>query len=81
MIRMGKESNLAASKVIERAIGFFGPSGLGMTVQEQSDCCARFEGAGGEVFVQAVDTHQKGSDVTIEGREWEYQIRQFMGEI
>ena len=81
MIRMGKESNRTPSEVIERAIDFFGPSGLGMNVQEQSDCCARFEGAGGEVVVQAVGTHQKGSDVTIEGREWEVQIKQFMGKI
>lgn len=82
MIRMGKESNLVPSEVIERAVAFFGPSGQGMNVVDQGDCCARFEGAGGYVFVQAADMDdQEGSNVTVEGREWEYQIRQFMGEL
>lgn len=82
MIRMGKESKLVPAKVIEKAVEFFGPSGVGMSVLEQSDCFARFEGAGGYVFAQAADIGDgDGSNVEIEGREWEYQIRQFMGEI
>jgi hypothetical protein len=82
MIRMGKESKLAPSEVVEKAVGFFGPSGAGLNVVDQGACCARFEGAGGYVFVQTADIDdQGGSNVTIEGREWEYQIRQFIGEI
>jgi len=82
MIKMGKESRLTTSEVIEKAAAFFGPSGRGMKVMNQGDCCARFEGGGGYVFVQAADVQgNTGSQVTVEGREWEYQIRQFMGEI
>jgi hypothetical protein len=82
MIRMGKESNLVPSEVIEKAVGFFGPSGVGMNVLEQSDCCARFEGAGGYVFAQAAELDDRdGSNVTVEGREWEFQIKRFMGEV
>jgi hypothetical protein len=82
MIKMGKESKLVPSEVVEKAVEFFGPSGQGMNVVEQDDCCARFEGAGGYVFVQASDIEAKrGSQVTVEGREWEYQIKQFMGKI
>jgi hypothetical protein len=82
MIKMGKDSKLASSQVIEKAVGFFGPSGSGMSILEQTDCCARFEGTGGYVFVQAVDSDDRGgSNVTVEGREWEYQIKQFMGKI
>jgi hypothetical protein len=82
MIKMGKESKLVPSELVEKAVAFFGPSGQGMNVVEQDDCCARFEGAGGYVFVQAADIEGKrGSQVTVEGREWEYQIKQFMGEI
>jgi hypothetical protein len=82
MIKMGKESKFDTSEVIEKAAAFFGPSGRGMKVIDQGDCCARFEGAGGYVFVQVADIEGKtGSQVTVEGREWEYQIRQFMGEI
>ena len=82
MIKMGKESKLSPSKVVEKAVEFFGPSGAGLELVDQTDCGARFEGAGGYVFVQAADMDDKeGSDATVEGREWEYQIREFMGEI
>lgn len=79
---MGKESKRLPVEVIEKAVAFFGPSNMGMDVVEQGDCCARFQGGGGYVFVQAADIDGKdGSKVTVEGREWETQIKQFMGEI
>jgi hypothetical protein len=82
VIKVGKESKLVPAEVIDRAVAFFGPSGRGMTVVDRDACCARFEGAGGHVFVQTADMEGKaGSQVTVEGREWEYQIKQFMGEI
>ena len=82
MIRMGKETKLESAEVIDRAVAFFGPSGLGLEVIDRGGCCARLAGAGGHVFVQTVDPDDgQGSDVTVEGREWDYQIRQFMGQI
>lgn len=82
MIVIGKESKLVPFKVIEKAVAFFGPSGQGMDVIDRGDCCARFEGSGGYVFVQAADIEdKKGSNVTIEGREWEFQVKQFLGKI
>jgi hypothetical protein len=82
MIKMGKESELTPSEIIEKAVAYFGPPGLGMNVVDQESCCARFQGGGGHVFVQAAQIEDEGnSQVTIEGREWEYHIKQFMGEI
>ena len=79
---MGKETTLIPSEVVEKAVAFFGPSGYGMDVVDHGDWCARFEGAGGVVYVQAVDAKERdGSMVTVDGREWEYQIKQFMGTI
>jgi hypothetical protein len=79
---MGKESNLGPSEIIEKAVAFFGPMGLGLTVVDQSDCCARFEGSGGYVFADAAGLKETdGSKVSIEGREWDYHIKRFMGEI
>jgi hypothetical protein len=79
---MGKESKLAPPEVVDKAVEFFGPSGAGLNLVDQDACCARFEGSGGYVFVQTadIDDHE-GSNVTVEGREWKYQIRRFMGEI
>ena len=82
MIRMAKESRHVQSEVINRALAFFGPGGLGLEVVEQGECCARFEGGGGYVFVESsAAASGKGSEVTVEGREWESQIRQFLGKI
>jgi len=79
MIRLGKESKLAPAAVVEKAVEFFGPSGQGMTILDQDHCCVRFEGGGGFVSVQSADLEgEKGSQVTIEGREWDYQIKQFV---
>ncbi|MGD8465243.1 MAG: hypothetical protein PVI09_15355 [Anaerolineae bacterium] len=82
MIRIGKDSNFESSAVLEKAAEFFGPGGVGLDATSQDPCCARFEGAGGYVYVQTTDIEdQKGSTVTVEGREWENQIKQFMREI
>jgi hypothetical protein len=82
MIRMGKESKLVPAEVIKKAVAFFGSDGVGLKLVNQDTCCARFEGAGGYVYVQAADIDdQGGSDVAVEGREWEHQIKQFMGQI
>jgi hypothetical protein len=79
---MSKVSKLAPSKVIEAALSFFGPSGIGLAIVEEGECCARLEGAGGNVFIQTEELEgKKGSQVIIEGREFDYQIKEFLGKI
>ena len=80
MARYGKESKLSPDKVMEKALEFFGPGGLGLEVEEQGEGCVTFEGGGGHVFVQACEGG-KGSEVELETREWDYQVREFMGKI
>jgi hypothetical protein len=80
MARYGVESKLSPAQVVEKALAFFGPGGLGLEVAEQEECCARFEGGGGHVFVNAAEK-DKGSQVDLETREWDYQVKQFMGQI
>jgi hypothetical protein len=81
MIRMGRESKLAPKEVIDKAIEFFGKQ-WGMEVTESGDCCARFEGGGGHVYVDTTSLeHGSGARVEIQGRQWERQIKEFMGEI
>lgn len=82
MIRMSKVTKLASEEVIAKAVAYFGPGGWGLEVEERADCCARFVGVGGYVFVQANDNQEVGGqEVIIEGREWENQIQQFLGEV
>jgi hypothetical protein len=49
-------------------------------VKDQGEGCATFEGGGGHVFVQVCEGG-KGSEVDLETREWNYQVKQFMGKI
>jgi hypothetical protein len=87
MLRLEVESKLSRSEVIEKARGFFGPDGWGLVVTESADCCARFEGGGGQVYVQTSPRRgengkkEPGSTVEIQGREWERQIKEFAGQI
>jgi hypothetical protein len=63
-------------------MSYFGPSGIGMEVVDEGDCCARLEGFGGHVFIQTEDLEGKeGSQVIIEGREFDYQIKEFLSKI
>jgi len=53
-----------------------------MEVIDHADCCARFEGGGGHVFIQATAGEKgKGSQVSIEAVEWERQATIFLGKI
>jgi len=82
MIRMEKRSRLAPSDVMNKAVALFGPGGLDLEVKDRAECCARFEGGGGYVFIQAGEgKNGKGSEVQVEGREWDYHIRQFLTSI
>jgi len=82
MIRVGKGTKLTSTEVLAKAVEFFGPEGLGLEAEERSACCARLVGGGGYVSVQtAEDGELEGVEVTVEGREWETQIRQFLGKV
>jgi len=82
MLRMEKSSKLAQSEVMDKAVAHFGPGGLELEVTERAECCARFEGGGGYVFVQVGEGKDgKGSQVEVEGREWDYHIKRFLTRI
>ena len=80
MARYGKESKLGPLQVLKKAVEFFGPDGVGLEVKAQGPTNVYFEGGGGHVFILA-RVSEKGSDVELETREWDYQVQQFMGEI
>ncbi len=82
MINMKTETDLSSKEVVETAVAFFGPDGLGLEIVSQDDCCARFEGGGGYVFIRVDHIGpDEDSEVHIEGREWEQQIEQFLGQL
>ena len=80
MIRLGKESKHSAEQVLERAVKFFGPNGVGLDLKVQSEGFIRFEGSGGYVEV-SVEPKGKHAEVDIVAIEWDHQARQFLGKI
>jgi len=80
MISIGKETKLRPEKVIEKAIAFFGPQGVGLEVEDSGEGCARFAGGGGFVYVSACQG-EKRTQVSVEAREWEPQAKQFVAKL
>jgi hypothetical protein len=81
MARYSKQSQWEPHEVLRRAEDFFGAGGLGLNVTERTECCLSFEGGGGHVTVAATRCVPDYTDVDLETREWDYQVKRFMEEI
>jgi hypothetical protein len=77
MLRVTKETTSSPEEALEKAKQFFGPDGLGLEVKDECDTDARFEGGGGYVYVEVCGV-KGGTEVTIEEREWDYQVKEFL---
>jgi hypothetical protein len=77
MRRVTKQTKSSPEEVLERAKRFFGPEGLGLEVKGECETDARFEGGGGYVYVEVCGV-EGGTEVTIEEREWDYQLKEFL---
>ena len=80
MLRIATKTKLRPEEAIKRAIEFFGPDGYGLEVKERAPSCAYFEGGGGGVQVTACVVGKQTS-VELESREWDYQVKKFIGKI
>jgi hypothetical protein len=80
MLSIETTSKLGPEEVIKRAKEFFGPGGYGLELREETPGYLEFQGGGGGVGVNAV-AKDKGSTVSFESREWDYQVKEFLGKI
>jgi len=80
MLRLSTTSKLNPEEVIKRAVKFFGPEGYGLEVREETASGATFEGSGGGVEVTA-STEGKKTTVELTSREWDYQVKEFIGKV
>jgi hypothetical protein len=71
---------MASPEILDSAAAFFGEQGLGLEETERNPCCVSFEGGGGYVSVTIADGEKKRS-VDVETREWEYQVKKFLGKL
>ena len=68
------------AKVLQEAIHFFGPGGMGLDIVEQDETHASFEGGGGYVYVRFRE-EEKSWQVEVETREWDYNVQKFLEKI
>lgn len=80
MSAYSKTVDESPAKVLERAVSFFGPGGLGLISPGIEDNCTNFEGGGGHVAISVCEKEGK-TDVELETQEWDIQVRKFMGEL
>ena len=80
MLKIAIKTKLSPEEAIKRAVEFFGPGGYGLEVKEEGVNCAYFEGGGGGVRVTTC-VEGKETSVEMESREWDYQVKQFIGKI
>lgn len=74
------ETKLEPEEAVEKAVQYFSKEGLGLEMDRKNPCCATFTGGGGHVTVTAFKEEGK-TTVELETREWDYQVKRFMGEI
>ena len=80
MLNIAITTKLSPEEAVKRAVEFFGPGGYGLEVKDQQPSCAYFEGGGGGVEVTAC-VEEKGTSVDLVSREWDFQVREFIGKI
>jgi len=77
MLRIATKTKLTPKQIISKAIDFFGPNGLKLTITSQEDTTASFEKDEGSVTIVATKEKNKTS-VELTTRQWESQVEQFI---
>ncbi len=77
MLRIGKFTDEAPQKVLAKANAFFGPGGTGLNIIPREENVLEFTGGGGFVIVKA-EPKEGGTDIDIQTREWDYDVKKFL---
>jgi hypothetical protein len=76
MLNMECETKLSPEEVVGRLKAFFGKSGLGLSLQEESPQCLSFQGGGGYVSA-TVCPEGKKTRIDLVTQEWDHHVRRF----
>jgi hypothetical protein len=76
MLKLVCRTNRPAEEVVKRIKSFFGESGLGLDLKEETPTCFAFEGGGGYVTVTLCED-DGGIRVDLVTQEWDRQVKRF----
>ena len=77
MINMEKRVKMPCEDVMKHANSYFMENGLDCEESDPEQFCAYYSGGGGYVSILCCP-EDKYTRINVEGREWEYQIKEFL---
>lgn len=80
MIRVGKKTKKDPIAVLDAAVAYFGPKGVGLEIQRRASDSVYLVGGGGHVQV-TVQQEDNLTDVDITSQEWDYDAQKFLTSI
>ena len=80
MLTIAAKTKMKPDAIIKRAVDFFGPKGYKLRIDGQDATGVTFEGGGGSVSV-SITVEGKQTSVELTSREWDYQVKEFVGTI
>lgn len=80
MLKISTTTNKDYAEIITMAKDYFGPEGVGLHVNEIGEDCASFQGGGGYVSVTMCPKDGE-TEVELEGREWEHDMKKFISQV
>lgn len=79
-----KNSKSNPSTILQEAVKFFGPDGLGLQVKEEvegkDECCASLSSSSRHIFVKAIK-NGKGSEIEVETSKCDKHVEQFLEKV
>lgn len=81
LLRMGKKTSESKEAVLKKAVVFFGVGGTGLQLVQQSDNLVRLTGGGGHVQVEVTPLADGRSEIDIQTRDWEHDVKRFLEKI
>jgi hypothetical protein len=81
MLRMGKQTKKNPQEVLALAISFFGPGGTGLSVVPRGSHTLEFTGSGTDFVLVQAEPKENGTDIDIQTREWDYDVKRFLSKI
>jgi len=77
MARYTATKNRKPKEIVNAAKDFYGSGGVGLEIIDESDCCIRFEGGGGFVYI-FTEPEAQMTRLDLEVKEWDKDTRDFL---